>query len=99
MEKVVEAVGDGGGGSRMFQVRGPHMARRTWEQANMKNSVWQKDLKVISDALETADSPAPLYSVTLPLWRATMEAGHGEHDMAAVFEIFERICEKATASD
>ena len=94
LNKVVEAVGDGGGGSRMFQVRGPIMANRTWDPPNMKNSVWQKDLDMISKAVAEADSPSPLFSLTLPLWRQTIETGHGEHDMSAIFEVYERMGEK-----
>jgi 3-hydroxyisobutyrate dehydrogenase-like beta-hydroxyacid dehydrogenase len=75
------------------------MADRSWDPPNMKNSVWQKDLQVISEAIKAVDSPSPLFSVTLPIWRATMETGHGEHDMAAVYEVFERMGEKGTASD
>ena len=94
LNKVAEAVGDGGGGSRMFQVRAPIMANRTWDPPNMKNSVWQKDLQMISQALVEADSPSPLFSLTLPMWRQTIETGHGEHDMSAIFEVYERMCEK-----
>lgn len=96
---VVTAVADGGGGSRMLQVRGPVMAERTWDEANMKNSVWQKDMKVISDALDAAGCPSPLFSAAVPIYKAAMESGHGEHDMAAVYEVLERMAHKAATSE
>jgi 3-hydroxyisobutyrate dehydrogenase-like beta-hydroxyacid dehydrogenase len=99
LNKVIEAVGDGGGGSRMFQVRGPLMANRAWNPPNMKNSVWQKDLQMIAHAIEEAHSPSPLFSLTLPLWRETIETGHGEHDMSAIFEVYEHMCRETFAND
>lgn len=86
---VVKVVGDGAGGSRMLQVRGPVMVNRTWDQPTMKNSVWQKDLALISQALQAAGSAAPLFSATLPIYAAAMNSGHAEHDTAAVYEVLE----------
>jgi putative dehydrogenase len=88
---VVKAVADGGGGSRMLQVRGPVMAERGWNVANMKNSVWQKDIALIREALASAGCPSPLFSATIPIYQAAMDMGHAEHDMAAVYEVLERL--------
>ena len=92
---VVKVVGDGAGGSRMLQVRGPLMVNRTWDQPTMKNSVWQKDLVLISQALQAAGSAAPLFSASLPIYAAAMNSGHAEHDTAAVYEVLERMARKA----
>jgi len=92
---VVKVVGDGAGGSRMLQVRGPVMVNRTWDQPTMKNSVWQKDLALISQALQAAGCAAPLFSATLPVYAAAMNSGHAEHDTAAVYEVLEGMARKA----
>ncbi len=89
-ELVIKVVGDGAGSSRMLQVRGPVMVNRSWHEPAMKNSVWQKDLKLISEALEAAGCSAPLFSATLPIYQAAL-ASHPEHDTAAVFEILEKL--------
>jgi L-threonate 2-dehydrogenase len=87
---VVKVVADGAGGSRMFQVRGPTMVSRTWDEATMKVSTWQKDMRMINDALQATDTPAPLFSATLPIYNAAMALGHGMHDTAAVYAVLER---------
>ena len=92
---VVKVAADGAGGSRMLQMRGPVMANRTWNQPMMKNSVWQKDLALISQALQAAGSAAPLFSATLPIYAAAMNSGHAEHDTAAVYEVLESMARKA----
>ena len=88
---VVRVVADGAGGSRMLEVRGPVMVNRTWGEATMKNSVWQKDMKLIGEALQAAGCPAPLFSATIPIYAAATASGHAEHDTAAVYEILERM--------
>lgn len=88
---VVKVIADGAGGSRMFQVRGPAMANRTWDEATMKNSVWQKDMKLIGEALQAAGCPAPVFSSTIPIYIAALASGHAEHDTAAVYEVLERM--------
>ncbi len=88
---VVKVVADGAGGSRMFQVRGPAMANRTWDEATMKNTVWQKDMKLIGEALREAGCPAPVFTSTIPIYVAAVASGHANHDTAAVYEVLERM--------
>jgi L-threonate 2-dehydrogenase len=88
---VVKVIGDGAGSSRMFQVRGPSMVDRTWDKAMITNTVWQKDLKLIGEALLAAGSPAPLFSAAIPIYTAALTSGHADHDTAAVYEVLERM--------
>ena len=46
---VVDMVGPGAGGSRMFQMRAPMMAEGVYEPATMKVSMWQKDMAIIAE--------------------------------------------------
>lgn len=94
---VVKVVADGAGGSRMLEVRGPAMIQRTWDKATMKNSVWQKDMKLISQALKNAGCKAPLFSATIPIY-AEAAAEHPEDDTAAVYAIVERMTAKPGAT-
>jgi 3-hydroxyisobutyrate dehydrogenase-like beta-hydroxyacid dehydrogenase len=89
--QVVKVVADGAGGSRMFQVRGPMMVGRTWGEATMKVSTWQKDMRLISDALGATDTPAPLFAATIPIYNAAMALGHGGDDTGAVYAVLERM--------
>jgi 3-hydroxyisobutyrate dehydrogenase-like beta-hydroxyacid dehydrogenase len=88
---IVKVVADGAGGSRMFQVRGPLMVDRTWDEPTMKNSVWQKDMKLIGEALQAAGCPAPVFSATITIYVAATASGHADHDTAAVYEVLERM--------
>jgi 3-hydroxyisobutyrate dehydrogenase-like beta-hydroxyacid dehydrogenase len=88
---IVKVVADGAGGSRMFQVRGPLMVNRTWDEPTMKNSVWQKDMKLIGEALQAAGCPAPVFTSTIPIYIAATASGHADHDTAAVYEVLERM--------
>jgi L-threonate 2-dehydrogenase len=89
--QVVRVVADGAGGSRMFQVRGPVMVQRTWDEATMKVSTWQKDMRLIQEALQRTDTPAPLFSASLPVYNAAMALGHGDADTAAVYAVLEQM--------
>jgi 3-hydroxyisobutyrate dehydrogenase-like beta-hydroxyacid dehydrogenase len=87
---MVDVVADGAGGSRMFQVRGPMMATRGWDDATMKIEVWQKDMAIIDEALRALNVPAPLFSACIPIYRAAMAQGHALHDTAAVYAVLEK---------
>ena len=89
--QIVEVVADGAGGSRMFQIRGPMMVDRSWAKATMKVSTWQKDMRLISEALAASDTPAPLFAATVPIYNAAMALGHGADDTGAVYAVLERL--------
>ena len=88
---AVQVLADGAGGSRMLQVRGPLMEGRGWEEATMKVEVWQKDMRLIAEALRAAGVPAPLFAASVPVYDAAMALGHAQHDTAAVFDVLDRM--------
>jgi putative dehydrogenase len=88
---IVKVVADGAGGSRMFQVRGPMMVNRSWDAATMKVSTWQKDMRLIGDALNASDTPAPLFAACVPIYNAAMALGHGSDDTGSVFSVLEHM--------
>jgi L-threonate 2-dehydrogenase len=88
---AVKVLAGGAGGSRMLQVRGPLMENEGWKDATMKIAVWQKDMKLIGDALRANGVPAPLFAATVPLYDAAIGMGHGLHDTAAVFDVLARM--------
>lgn len=94
-EDAVRVLSDGAGSSRMLEVRGPVMAERRWHEAAMKVSVWQKDMRLITQALAEAQVPAPLFCATIPIYNAAAGSGHAEHDTAAVFEVLSRMSSAA----
>jgi L-threonate 2-dehydrogenase len=88
---IVKVVADGAGGSRMFQVRGPMMVKRNWDEATMKVSTWQKDMRLINDLLQATDTASPLFATTMPIYNAAMALGHGSDDTASVYSVLEHM--------
>jgi 3-hydroxyisobutyrate dehydrogenase-like beta-hydroxyacid dehydrogenase len=95
---AVKVLSTGAGGSRMLDVRGPMMENEGLREATMKISVWQKDMKLIAQALVDTQVPAPLFSATVPLYNAAVGMGHAENDTAAVFDVLSRMSSHATAA-
>lgn len=93
LHEMIKVIGDGAGGSRMFQVRGPVMADRTWDQSQISNRVFHKDVAMITDALFEYGCPSPLFSATIPIYTAAIATGHAEHDTSSVFAVLERMCQ------
>ena len=87
--QIVEVIGNSAGSSRMFQVRGPSMANRTWGEATMKIDVWNKDMHLISGAIESYAVPAPVFASCIPVYNAANALGHAKDDTAGVYKVLE----------
>ena len=87
---AVKVLGDGAGSSRMLQVRGPMMAKRSYKDATMKVEVWQKDMGIIADFVRSLKSPAPLFTATRAIYDAAMKSGLAKSDTAAVCAVLEK---------
>jgi L-threonate 2-dehydrogenase len=87
---VVEMVGPGAGGSRMFQMRAPMMVEGKYEPATMKVSTWKKDMAIIADFAEDVGCETPLFTLTQPIYTQAIAMGLGDQDTAAVFEVLKK---------
>jgi L-threonate 2-dehydrogenase len=87
---VVEMVGPGAGGSRMFQMRAPMMVEGVYEPATMKVSIWRKDMAVIAEFADDVGCATPLFTLTQPVYAEAMAMGLGDQDTAAVFEVLKK---------
>ena len=99
---VVDLVGPGAGGSRMFQMRAPMMAEGIYEPATMKVSTWQKDMAIIAEFADDVGCETPLFTLTQPVYTEAMAMGLGDQDTAAVFEVLKKTIvapPKSTARD
>jgi 3-hydroxyisobutyrate dehydrogenase-like beta-hydroxyacid dehydrogenase len=92
---AVRVLGDGAGSSRMLQVRGPLMVRRSYLPATVTNDIWKKDMTIIGDFVRRLKSPAPLFNATKAVYKATLARGYGKSDTAAVCAVLERRSPKA----
>jgi L-threonate 2-dehydrogenase len=87
---VVDLVGPGAGGSRMFQMRAPMMVERVYEPATMKVSTWKKDMAIIAEFAEDVGCATPMFTLTQPVYIDAMAMGLGDQDTAAVFEVLKK---------
>jgi putative dehydrogenase len=87
LHQVIEMVGPGAGGSRMFQMRAPMMASRSYEPATMRISTWKKDMAIIAEFAGELGCETPLFTLTQPVYTQAMAMGLGAQDTAAVFEV------------
>jgi L-threonate 2-dehydrogenase len=88
--KLIQA---GAGNSRMFELRAPMMVQNSYggENLTMRNSTWQKDMKVIGEYAASVGCPTPLFSACEPIYRAALSTGYGDEDTAAVCAVLEHM--------
>jgi L-threonate 2-dehydrogenase len=96
---VVDMVGPGAGGSRMFQMRAPMMVEGIYEPATMKVSTWKKDMAIIAEFAEDVGCATPLFTLTQPVYTEAMAMGLGDQDTAAVFEVLKKTIITGPRSD
>jgi L-threonate 2-dehydrogenase len=87
LNMVYEAIRDGAGNSRMFEVRGPLMIEDTYQPATMKMEVYMKDLDLISDFARDMRAPTPLMAASIPFYVAALAAGRNADDTAALYAV------------
>jgi putative dehydrogenase len=96
---VVDMVGPGAGGSRMFQMRAPMMVEGVYEPATMKVSTWKKDMAIIAEFADDVGCATPLFTLTQPVYSEAMAMGLGNQDTAAVFEVLKKTIIKSPGSN
>jgi L-threonate 2-dehydrogenase len=89
LDQVIELVGSGAGGSRVFQLRAPMMAANHYEPATMRNATWLKDMAIIGAYSQELGVETPLFSTTAPLYEKAVDMGLGDQDTAAVCRVIE----------
>jgi putative dehydrogenase len=82
-----EVIGDGAGGSRMFQVRGPMMGARRYEPATMKVDVYKKDTTIIDAFAKSLRCPTPLFTISKRYHDAALKKGYAKLDTAVVHKL------------
>jgi 3-hydroxyisobutyrate dehydrogenase-like beta-hydroxyacid dehydrogenase len=90
-EIIFKVAGDGAGTSRMFQVRGPMMVAGNYDDATMKNEVWQKDMKIIGEFAARLGVPTPLFTASAAIYNAAMSQGYALKDTGAVCAVLEKL--------
>jgi 3-hydroxyisobutyrate dehydrogenase-like beta-hydroxyacid dehydrogenase len=88
--KLIQA---GAANSRVFELRAPMMVEDRYDGDNltMRNSTWQKDMKVIGEYAASVGCPTPLFSASEPIYRAALSTGYADQDTAAVCAVLEHM--------
>jgi 3-hydroxyisobutyrate dehydrogenase-like beta-hydroxyacid dehydrogenase len=81
-----EAIREGAGNSRVWELRGPLMAAGRYEPASMKLDVHLKDLAIIKAFADLVGAPTPLLEASAPFYHAAVAEGRGREDTAALYE-------------
>jgi putative dehydrogenase len=89
--QIFKLIQSGAGNSRVFELRAPMMVEQRYDGDNltMRNSTWQKDMKVIGEYAASVGCPTPLFSATEPIYRAAMSTGYADQDTGAVCAVLE----------
>ncbi|MGD9046303.1 MAG: NAD(P)-dependent oxidoreductase [Desulfobacterales bacterium] len=90
-EMLLKAVSDGGGTSRMFEVRGPLMVSGRYDQATMKVDMHQKDINIISEFAKNLNCPTPMLSAAAQIYTAALANGRAKQDTASVCAVLEEM--------
>jgi L-threonate 2-dehydrogenase len=80
---VLDVLTASAGTSRMLELRGPMIVRQEFP-AQMKLTLFMKDLSLILAAGADAGAPLPLTETARALFAAAEAAGHGGEDLAVV---------------
>jgi 3-hydroxyisobutyrate dehydrogenase-like beta-hydroxyacid dehydrogenase len=88
--RLLDILRESAAGSRMLDVRGPLMVQRRFEP-QMKAELFLKDFTLMLDEGLRLGVPLPLTSLTQRLTTATVAAGRGGQDLAALITTLERM--------
>jgi putative dehydrogenase len=87
--KIVEIVGPGAGGSRIFQLRAPLMAANHYEPPSMRMVTWRKDMTVIGDFARALGCSIDLFEKSNEVYEKAVDMQLDDLDTAAVCKVIE----------
>lgn len=88
---ILRAISDGGGTSRMFEVRGPLMVAGKYDEPTMKVDMHQKDIGIITAFAKELQCPTPLLSAAAQIYTAALANGRAKQDTASVCAVLEEM--------
>ena len=88
---VFDVLKDSAGSSRMFQMRGPLMVDRAYDNPSARIGMFMKDLDIISQFAFDLRCPMPLFSVATQMYFTALNEGRAEQDTAAVCAVVESL--------
>ncbi|OYX83840.1 MAG: hypothetical protein B7Y84_17740 [Azorhizobium sp. 32-67-21] len=91
LNMVYDAISDGAGTSRMFEVRGKMMVDEHYLPPQMKVEVYMKDIQLITEFATAVRAPTPLMAASVPYYVAALASGHEAEDTAAIHAVLKEM--------
>jgi len=89
-ERILEVIGSGAGTSRIFELRGPMMAKSVYTPPTATMHVLQKDSAIIAEFARALGVDTPMLDAAAPLYDEAEMQGHADEDVAAVHAVLAR---------
>jgi L-threonate 2-dehydrogenase len=89
-ECILEVIGSGAGTSRIFELRGPMMARGVYTPPTATMHVLQKDSAIIAAFARALGVDTPMLAAAAPLYDEAETQGYADEDVGAVHAVLAR---------
>ena len=89
-ERILEVISSGAGTSRIFELRGPMMAKGVYTPPTATMRVLQKDSAIIGDFARALGVETPMLDAAAPLYDEAEAQGYAEEDVGAVHAVLAR---------
>jgi 3-hydroxyisobutyrate dehydrogenase-like beta-hydroxyacid dehydrogenase len=89
-ERILEVIGSGAGTSRIFELRGPMMAKGVYTPPTATMHVLQKDSAIIAAFADALGVDTPMLAAAAPLYDEAEAQGYAEEDVGAVHAVLAR---------
>lgn len=89
-ERILDVISSGAANSRIFELRGPMMAKGVYTPATATMHVLQKDSAIIAEFARSFGVATPTLDAAAPLYDEAEHAGHAAEDVAAVHAVLAR---------
>jgi putative dehydrogenase len=89
-ERILEVIASGAGTSRIFELRGPMMAKGVYTPPTATMHVLQKDSAIIADFAAGLRVDTPMLRAAAPLYDEAEALGYGAEDVGAVHAVLAR---------
>lgn len=89
-DRILEVISSGAANSRIFELRGPMMAKGVYTPATATMHVLQKDSAIIAEFARSLGVATPALDAAAPLYDEAERAGFAAEDVAAVHAVLAR---------
>src|SRR5947209_341983 len=89
-ERILEVIRSGAGNSRIFELRGPMMAKGVYTPPTATMHVLQKDSAIIAEFARALGVETPMLDTAAPLYDEAEAEGYADEDVGAVHAVLAR---------